>query len=316
MTVDNPSIEEMATPAGLSQNPIDVYEWINRRHCALLRTPYEAPDFAGQMMMVSADLNRLIESNFDVALFQTMHRDPSDDAAVHSFGVALICGALGRRLGMSADENLRLLAASLTMNIAMLDLQKQLWSQVTPLTNQQREDIQTHPERGRRWLEALGVNDAEWLRAVQEHHESPDGTGYPHGIKELSPIANVIRNIDRYCAMLGARAYRAPLPANQAARRLYILSETNSDPMPAMIIEAVGIFPPGNYVRLTNGELAIVTHRGEQAHTPQVVSLTNGRGDVLPEPVPRDTTRAEFSVSELLPPETVNVRIDPKKVFS
>jgi HD-GYP domain-containing protein (c-di-GMP phosphodiesterase class II) len=307
----------MAAPPEPPQHPIDRYEWINERHCALLTRPHEAPNFTAQTMALCMELHKLTQSNLDIALFQTMHRDPSDDAAVHSFGVALICAALARRLGLSEDENLRLLAASLTMNIAMLELQRQLWSQITPLTNQQRDEIHAHPERGRRWLEALGVGDMDWLRGVHEHHESPDGTGYPRGITGVSPIANIIRNIDRYCAMLGARAYRAPLAANQAARRLYILSETSNDPMPAMIIDAVGIYPPGNYVRLNNGELALVTHRGEQAHTPRVVSLTNGRGDVLPEPVPRDTTRAEFSVAELLPPDGVSplVRADPKKIF-
>ena len=302
-------------PAASPSTPIDAYEQISLRHRSLLRAPHEAKDFSAALTRVAYDLHELIESNLDEALFLTMRRDPSDDGAVHSFSVGLICGAIGRRLGLSLDETLRLIAASLTMNIAMIELQRKLWSQATPLTNEQQEEIRTHPERGRRWLESLGVADGDWLRAVAEHHELPNGSGYPRGLKEVSPLAFVIRNTDTYCAMLGARAYRAPLPANQAARRLYMMADSHKDRVPALIVEEVGIFPPGSFVRLANGELAIATHRGEKANTPMVISLRNGHNESFPKPLVRDTRIAEFSVAELLPPEGVDIQVDARQLY-
>src|SRR5581483_6382386 len=117
-------------------------------------------DFPERLLESAEDLCNLVDSDLDVALFQTVRRDPSGDAAVHSFSVALICSAVGKRLGMSRDETRCMVAAALTMNIAMVELQSRLWSQSTPLTHEQREEIRLHPQRGRGWLEALGVSDA------------------------------------------------------------------------------------------------------------------------------------------------------------
>jgi HD-GYP domain-containing protein (c-di-GMP phosphodiesterase class II) len=312
----NQSIPGVPRSGAVAADALAFYDSISTRHRNLLAQPSQASDFAAEMTTVAEDLRQLLERDLDVALFQTLHRDPSNDAAVHSFGVAMICGAVGRRMGAAESEVLQLLAAALTMNIAMIDLQRQLWSQSTPLTQSQRDQIQTHPERGRVLLETLGVRDADWLRAVAEHHETPDGNGYPRGVRTPSALANIIRNIDVYCAMLGARSYRVPMLANQAARRLYMLAESSKDPVPTMIIDAVGIFPPGNYVRLANGELAIVTHRGSQAHTPRVLSLRNGFGQAFAQPQRRDTAQAEFSVSELLPPENVESEVDVRALFS
>jgi hypothetical protein len=296
-------------------DPVSRYDSISSHHRELLRNPGEVGDFPERLTEAAEDLCNLVESDLDVALFQTVRRDPAGDAAVHSFGVALICGAASRRLGMNRDEARCLVAAAMTMNIAMIELQRQLWSQSTPLTNQQREEIRLHPQRGRGWLEALGVSDADWLRAVEEHHESSDGTGYPKGIHEPSALAQVIRHTDVYCAMLGSRAYRAPLPANQAARRLYMLSDRGQDSLPALIIEEVGIFPPGNYVRLANGETGIVLHRGETANTPKVVALTDGHGEPVPDQPLRDTAIARYSIAELLPYDDLKTALDARALF-
>jgi hypothetical protein len=313
---NEPSIDPGSQEGFLDElDPVSRYEAISSNHRDLLRNPGEVGDFPERLSEAADDLCTLVETDLDVALFQTVRRDPAGDAAVHSFGVALICGAVSKRLGLNRDEARRLVSAAMTMNIAMIDLQRLLWSQATPLTHQQREEIRLHPQRGRGWLEALGVSDADWLRAVEEHHESPDGTGYPKGIREPSALAQTIRHTDVYCAMLGSRAYRAPLPANQAARRLYMLSDRRQDSLPALIIEEVGIFPPGNYVRLANGETGIVLHRGDAANTPRVVALTDGHGDPLPDQPIRDTAIARFSIAELLPYEELKTPLNARALF-
>ena len=314
--IKGPSAGE-ATEGGFLDDldPVSRYEAISAHHRDLLRNPGEVGDFPERLTEAADDLCTLLETDLDIALFHTVRRDPAGDAAVHSFGVALICAAVSKRLGLNRDEARRLVAAAMTMNIAMIDLQRQLWSQSTPLTHLQREEIRLHPQRGRGWLEALGVSDADWLRAVEEHHESSDGTGYPKGIREPSALAQTIRHTDVYCAMLGSRAYRAPLPANQAARRLYMLSDRGQDSLPALIIEEVGIFPPGNYVRLANGETGIVLHRGETANTPKVVALTDGHGDPLPDQPLRDTAIARYSIAELLPYEELKTPFDARALF-
>ena len=55
-------------------------------------------------------------------------------------------------------------------------------------------------------------------------------------------------------------------------------------PMSTALVREFGIYPPGCFVRLTGGELALVVARGASITTPVVVCLTTPTGTELPEP--------------------------------
>ena len=53
-------------------------------------------------------------------------------------------------------------------------------------------------------------------------------------------------------------------------------------------------------MRLDNGEIAVVTQRGEKASTPQVCSILGPRGMPLVVPVKRDTGTRSYGVREVV----------------
>ena len=65
-------------------------------------------------------------------------------------------------------------------------------------------------------------------------------------------------------------------------------------------IKTIGVFPEGTPVRLENGEIGVVTERGERASTPQVSSIIGPRGMPLAAPVKRDTSRPTYGVREVV----------------
>jgi hypothetical protein len=65
----------------------------------------------------------------------------------------------------------------------------------------------------------------------------------------------------------------------------------------------MGLFPPGAVVRLLNGDIGLVTHRGKNSIHPVVQSIVGPRGAALEKPVPRDTSREAFSIRDMLPDE-------------
>jgi response regulator RpfG family c-di-GMP phosphodiesterase len=105
--------------------------------------------------------------------------------------------------------------AALTMNIAITELQGTLAVKPTQErpTAEQAEAISTHPTRGAAILRGTGVDDTEWLRAVEEHHERADGRGYPRGMREPSDLATMLRYVDEFFAKISARESRAALPS-------------------------------------------------------------------------------------------------------
>jgi HD-GYP domain-containing protein (c-di-GMP phosphodiesterase class II) len=228
---------------------------------------------------------------------------------VHT-GIAAVLAA--KRLGASAEEVGRALRVALTMNLSVLELQGRLAHQVFPLKPPQKVALQQHPLESRQMLEANGVSDADWLRAVAEHHETPEGTGYPTGTREPSPLAQLISAADVYTAKLSTRASRAPMPADRAVRDFFLSRKTQ--PAAAAILKEVGVFPPGTLVQLANGERGVVVRRGAAGNTPIVATLLNKNGEPLMSPARRDTAQAAQAISAVLTLQDLKVRMIPAKL--
>jgi HD-GYP domain-containing protein (c-di-GMP phosphodiesterase class II) len=228
---------------------------------------------------------------------------------------AFVASLIARELGMSEAERRVLASAGLTMNIAMLDLQETLHKQAGPLTDAQRAAIKVHPTRGRELLETFGVTDQDWLRAVAEHHEIAGGKGYPAGLAKTFPLAEIIQYADTYCAMTRPRAQRKAMQSNRAAYKLFVGSRTAASSIPGLIVKMMGIYPPGNLVRLANGDIAAVVGRSEEPKTPKVCSICNRAGASYQPPVPRDTANAEFAVVDVISADEVKVPMRPAQLF-
>lgn len=270
----------------------------------------ESSALAGAIDDATDQLLALIQAAPDVALAQVV-RQPSGGGGHygvrHSIHAATASQAAARFLGWSDADQRRAFQAALTMNIAMVDLQARLATQVSPLTARQREAIQDHPHRGAQMLVEAGIQDEAWLQAIRLHHELPDGSGYPAGTSESSELAEMLRFADVYTARLSDRADRPAISARQAGRELHQMGQTS--PLAGALIKAFGIFPPGSVVRLVSGEMGIVVRNGEKAYHPHVAILTTSTGEPRLSPRLADTSRDSHAVSALLPAHAMPMRI-------
>jgi hypothetical protein len=83
----------------------------------------------------------------------------------------------------------------------------------------------------------------------------------------------------------------------------------------AVLIKEFGIYPPGCFVKLASGETAIVIKRGVSANAPIVAALTNRNGDVLNQPVSRDTAVPANAITSTIPDKAVMVRLNVEKLY-
>jgi hypothetical protein len=77
-----------------------------------------------------------------------------------------------------------------------------------------------------------------------------------------------------------------------------------------MCVKLIGIFPPGIFVRLANGEIAVVTHRGEKAHIPVVHSVAQANGKVFLKPRKRDCSTDEYAIKEVITDEKDKIAVN------
>jgi len=255
-------------------------------------------------------ITNLLQKNQSVALFELMQMDMTNYVAAHNLQTAILVSILARKMNWDQTNIDTLCRAGATMNIAMLELQSILTAQKESITVAQREEIRSHGTRGREMLEKIGVINQDWLRAVEQHHPAylPMGTA-------PSEMASIVHHADVYLAKISPRSFRQGKPANIAAKEM-LQEKGMSQTLASIIIKEIGIYPPGTYVKLANGEIAVVTQRGEQVHTPAVFSLLNANGMPLGEPVPRDTASSTFAIASIVPRNKVMVTLNRQKLFA
>ena len=155
------------------------------------------------------------------------------------------------------------------------------------------------------------------------HHENDDGSGYPDGktSEEISENAKLIGLADRYCAQVSARNYRRSILPDQALRHLFV--ERPHPVAPALaeqFMRQLGEFPPGSLVRLQNGEIGVVSRRGDQAGELHVHALRDASGlpipaIALPSAPLRSTGEPEFAIAQAVHEDEVAVRFSMKHIW-
>ena len=242
----------------------------------------------------------LCAADADAAL-AALHLDREGKYTVrHLIHSAVLVELVGYRLGYAPNQRHTLVCATLTANVGMLELQERLLQQGA-ISSEQRREIDTHPERSVDLLRAAGVDDAIWLESVLQHHERADGGGYPRGLRggDIGLGARLIALADIYHAKVSDRLYRPAMAPTEALRQVFLGQGKDVDRnLAGLFIKELGVFPPGGFVRLTNGDLAVVTHRGHDGLSPRVASLMTPRGAPYARPLPRDTGHKDFAIRQ------------------
>lgn len=285
----------------------------------LLRNFEREADLESKFLEVAKTLDAACNINADVAHASILlNRDGGSYPVRHCVDTAIISILIAHSLNKSADEIAAIAAAALSMNVAMIQLQEELQNQKDALSPLQQTVIHHHPQKSVEMLEAAGVKDRDWMAFVLLHHENENGSGYPNRVHgdAIPQSAKIISLADRYSARVSSRNYRKALLPNSALRDMLITDKEHISPMLIKcFIDTLGIYPAGTFVRLENGEMAVVTGKGESSTTPVVHTYIGQSGDVLLEPIKRDTSKSVHAVREVIPFDQANFRLSMQRVW-
>jgi HD-GYP domain-containing protein (c-di-GMP phosphodiesterase class II) len=281
---------------------------------ALMAQPGEG--FVAALEDATRPVQSLIERDPDLAVFQVLRQGGGADMAYgaqRSLQSAITAYLVAQRMAWTADQSALAFKVGLTMNLSMLELQGQLARQTTPLTRAQRDALRDHPAQSVQMLELAGIHNADWLRAVLEHHEQEDGRGYPTGKTDVCELASLVRRADIYTAKLATRAGRDAMAADLAGRQMFM--QDPGHPMTAALVKEFGIYPPGCFVRLASGELAVVIGRGEIITAPMVACLTDAHDLPLTVPLRRCTAERAHAVVAVVGQSAIQMRLPSEKLM-
>ncbi|MGC8668463.1 MAG: HD domain-containing phosphohydrolase [Chthonomonadales bacterium] len=150
--------------------------------------------------------------------------------AEHSRRVAALAAPVGASLGLPASEITCLEFAALVHDVGKIAVPDGILNKPGALTAEEWEIMRRHPSKGAEILNH--VHELAYVaNVVRHHHERPDGSGYPDGLRgEAIPLlSRIIAVADAYEVMTSDRVYRARRSPETAASELRNCAGTQFD---------------------------------------------------------------------------------------
>lgn len=180
----------------------------------------------------------------------------------HSVNVAVMGAVLGKSLKMNFSDLKELTIGLLLHDVGNLTIPEFILKKPTKLTDEEFRYVYEHPRSGYELLRHSDRISATAKIVALQHHERMNGTGYPKGLKgpDIHLNAQIAAIVDAYDALTSDRHFRKRYMPHEAIEYLMGSGDTHfSFPLVKQFVAQVAPYPPGTMVKLSSGDVAIVT---------------------------------------------------------
>lgn len=238
----------------------------------------------------------------DAMLWVARMRAESQRTYMHCLRVALHLIALGRHIGFPREDLVRLGLVGMLADVGKIRVPRALLDKPGLLTPSEFEVVKLHVQLGIDALRKSMALDPRVEQGIAEHHERIDGSGYPKGLegRHISIFGRMTAIADCFAALTTRRPYAPAQSAQDAMMNLYKWSGSSfHEPLVEQFVQAVGIFPVGGLIELSNGEIAIVVaHNQVRRLEPRVLVIAGPDRRPLNPPIERDLLMKPLDVDE------------------
>ncbi len=154
------------------------------------------------------------------------------------------------------------------------------------------------------------MTDGQWLDIVSGHHDEAIDKVDLRTAPPVTRLTRILKVVDRYAAMISPRMSRAGRSATESARSVIANASAKTDEIGHALVRAVGLCPPGTYVRMENSETAVVLRRSSQHNHPYVAIIANSAGEMIPSPRLQSTATKGAHIKTALPASAVRARLN------
>ena len=247
-------------------------------------------------------------------------KNSDEYTAEHCLRVAILAIALGRELGLRQAELEHLGMCGMLHDVGKIKVPSAILNKPGALTPEELLIMQGHVVEGRKLLMSNQQVTPAAVDVAFSHHERLDGRGYPRGLDaaRIPFFAKIVAVVDAYDAINSDRPYSKGKSSLEALRILFEARGTHFDEdMVKLFVRRVGIYPPGEIVEMSNGEVGIiigcsplsklkpklllVLDEHKQPRTERVINLQEAVSDARGRP---------YRVSEVYPSGTFGIDIE------
>lgn len=269
------------------------------------------PD-AHQARSLIEQLSQAVAQNRTALLALTALREYDNYTFTHMVNVSILTMAQARALGVEGTLLRDFGIAGLMHDIGKVRTPAEILRKPDRLTDDEMVIMRRHVVDGAEILRRTPEIPSIAPVVAFEHHLRADGTGYPLGVSR--PTLNLATTLcsiaDVYDAMRSHRTYQNAMPTE---RILEVMKRADGHQFDQHLVrrftQLLGIYPPGNLVRLDDGAVAVVLQvHAPDPHRPRVKVIMDAKRRRLLNPFEvnlfehtDDPTRARRIVAPLDP---------------
>ncbi|HEX5475978.1 MAG TPA: HD-GYP domain-containing protein, partial [Vicinamibacterales bacterium] len=242
------------------------------------------PDAPAALQTVEG-LAEAVTQNRTALVALTAMRNYDNYTFTHMVNVSILTMGQARALGIDGRLLREFGLSALMHDIGKVRTPKAILNKPDKLTDDEFAIMRRHTVDGAEILRRTPEMPILAPVVAFEHHLRIDGTGYPFNVTRASlNVATMLCSIsDVYDAMRSQRAYQQAFPTD---RILAVLKRNDGSQFDQHLVrrfvQLLGIYPPGNLVRLSTGEVAVVVRvHAPDPYRPRVKVLFNRDGGRL-----------------------------------
>jgi HD-GYP domain-containing protein (c-di-GMP phosphodiesterase class II) len=197
----------------------------------------------------------------DALMWLTQLKERDEYTSQHSMNVCIFSIALARQIDLPEAELENVGLCGMMHDMGKMKIPLEVLNKPGRFEPEELAIMQTHPTIGWKLLMSSSGMPGCAIDAAYGHHERMDGKGYPRGLtaESIHPYTRIVTIADMYDAISSDRVYKNGRTHLEA---INILTKFSGDQLDSGLvikfIESLGVYPPGNIVEMTNGEVAVV----------------------------------------------------------
>ena len=259
-------------------------------------------------------LAEAVTQNRTALMALTAMRNYDNYTFTHMVNVSILAMAQARALGIDGRLLREFGMSALMHDIGKVRTPKSILNKPDKLTDDEFVIMRRHVVDGSEILRRTPEMPILAPIVAFEHHLRLDGSGYPFTVKrDAMNLGSMLCAIaDVYDAMRSQRTYQQAYPTD---RILAVLRRNEGAQLDQNLVrrfvQLLGIYPPGNLVSLSTGEIAVVLRvHAPDPHRPRVRVLFAADGSRLELPFERNLWELQRDTSEV-ELQTVTSPVDP-----
>ncbi|BFM05197.1 HD-GYP domain-containing protein [Halioxenophilus aromaticivorans] len=211
----------------------------------------------------ASDMVDSVLRNPDAFTWLTRVKEVDEHTYAHAVRSAVWAIVFGRHIGLSMNDLNTLAMGVLLKDVGKTRVNKKLLSRAD-LNQDELKEFEKFIDHGVEILRTTPNVEPRMISVVKTHCERINGSGFPQHLRgdKIPLLGKIAGIVTYYDSVVNARGQAQPLAPSKAVAKLYEMRDIEfQEELVVEFIRAIGLYPTGTLVELSNGEIAVVVEQ-------------------------------------------------------